>query len=40
VKRYASDVQQGAFPSLEESFPLDPEVEEALEKKYGTHRQD
>jgi 3-methyl-2-oxobutanoate hydroxymethyltransferase len=40
VKRYAADVRQGAFPSLAESFPLDPEVEETLEKKYGTHRQD
>ena len=40
VRRYAADVQQGAFPSLDESFPLDPEVEKALREKYGTHRQD
>ena len=40
VKRYAADVQQGAFPSLAESFPLDPEVEKSLKEKYGTHRQD
>ena len=40
VRRYAADVQQGAFPSLDESFPLDPAVEKALKEKYGTHRQD
>ncbi len=40
VRRYGADVTDGSFPSIDESFSLDPEVQRELEGRYGTHHQD
>jgi len=40
VQRYGADVVAGSFPSIDESFTLDPEVQREVEGRYGTHHQD
>ncbi len=40
VQRYGADVVSGSFPSIDESFTLDPEVQREVEGRYGTHHQD
>lgn len=37
---YLGDVRQGTFPSLEESFPLETDIEEELERLYGSDLED
>jgi 3-methyl-2-oxobutanoate hydroxymethyltransferase len=40
VRRFGEDVTRGAFPTLEESFTLDPAVQSEVQGRYGTHHQD
>lgn len=40
LRQYVEDVRAGAFPSLEESFSLDPSVKEDMERRHGSDHQD
>ena len=40
IRRYAGDVRAGQFPTLAESFELDPTILADMEHHYGTDHQD